>query len=91
MGDNWLDTFGIINQVLIPGSSIGMLLKEPLQKSWEKKDEPAPAPVAGEAENVVPSEEEQSQQRKMARLSKYFTSPTGVMDDPSTGKTGVFA
>lgn len=33
--------------------------------------------------------ETQAAQRRLARLSKYFTSPTGVLDTP-TGTTGVF-
>ena len=37
------------------------------------------------------SVEAQAAQRRLARLSKYFTSPTGIMTDPSTGSTGVFA
>ena len=47
----------------------------------------APAPV-----NTITEEnsvEAQAAQRRLARLSKYFTSPTGVMDS-LTGSQGVF-
>jgi hypothetical protein len=37
------------------------------------------------------SVEAQAAQRRLARLSKYFTSPTGVLNDASTGRTGVFS
>lgn len=36
------------------------------------------------------SVEAQAAQRRLARLSKYFTSPTGIMQDPNSGTTGVF-
>ena len=35
------------------------------------------------------SVEAQSAQRRLARLSRYFTTPTGIMDS-STGSQGVF-
>jgi hypothetical protein len=41
------------------------------------------------AVTTVESVETQAAQRRLARLSKYFTSPTGVLDTP-TGTTGVF-
>jgi uncharacterized protein HemX len=36
------------------------------------------------------SVETQAAQRKLARLSKYFTSPSGVLDDANLGTSGVF-
>jgi hypothetical protein len=57
------------------------------------KDESGAAPAAATAaaptitgENSV---EAQAAQRRLARLSKYFTSPTGVFDG-ATGSQGVF-
>lgn len=35
--------------------------------------------------------EDQAAQRRLARLSKYFTSPTGVLGDANVGSTGVFS
>jgi hypothetical protein len=35
------------------------------------------------------SVESQAAQRRLARLSKYFTTPTGVVNAPTTGTTGV--
>lgn len=43
-------------------------------------------------EKIVTQEnsiEAQSAQRRLARLSRYFTSPSGVMDTP-TGSQGIF-
>jgi hypothetical protein len=58
-----------------------------------KKDEAGGAPAAAATtsptitgENSV---EAQSAQRRLARLSRYFTTPTGVMDS-ETGSQGVF-
>ncbi len=46
------------------------------------------APVDTGAVDTVSSVETQATQRRLARLSKYFTSPTGVLDS-STGSAGV--
>lgn len=56
----------------------------------EPQPQPAPTP-AEEVGNVsdVGSLEQQAAQRRLARMSKYFTTPTGVMDS-STGSSGVF-
>lgn len=58
-------------------------------------DDPEPAPSAytpptdtGAAKDAE-SVDAQAAQRRLARLSKYFTSPTGVLDAP-TGSSGVF-
>ena len=48
--------------------------------------------VINKTEKIVTQENEieaQSAQRRLARLSRYFTSPTGVMDS-MTGSQGVF-
>lgn len=52
---------------------------------------PAPAPEVKDVGNVadVGSVESQAASRRLARMSKYFTSPSGVMDS-STGSSGVF-
>jgi len=62
----------------------------------DKKEEapappPAPAPEVKDVGNVadVGSVESQAASRRLARMSKYFTSPTGIMDS-STGSSGVF-
>lgn len=61
----------------------------------DKKDEapppPPPAPEVKDVGNVadVGSVESQAASRRLARMSKYFTSPTGVMDS-TTGSSGVF-
>lgn len=74
-------------------------------KSWEaffgqdenNQPEPAPAaaPVSEDVTNtgaVMPdSAEQQATQRRLARLSKYWTSPTGVLDEANLGSTGVFS
>jgi len=39
--------------------------------------------------DTVESVDAQAAQRRLARLSKYFTSPSGVLDG-STGSAGVF-
>lgn len=59
------------------------------------KPEPAPAPAPAPAPKPdigkvkdVGSLEQQAASRRIARLSKYFTSPTGVLDS-STGSSGV--
>lgn len=58
----------------------------------DKKDEGAEGPpAAADTGAVVPeSIEVQAAQRRLARLSKYFTSPTGVLNDSNTGSSGVF-
>jgi hypothetical protein len=38
----------------------------------------------------VGSIEAQASQRRLARLSKYFTTPTGVLGGETTGSAGVF-
>ena len=60
----------------------------------DDKKESAPAAPAPEVKDVgnvadVGSVESQAASRRLARMSKYFTSPTGVMDS-STGSSGVF-
>jgi hypothetical protein len=59
----------------------------------ESTPEPAPEPTpeVKDVGNVgdVGSVEQQAASRRLARMSKYFTSPTGVMGD-STGSSGVF-
>ena len=60
-------------------------------KKEESQPQPTPAPAAPEIGNVgdVGSIEQQAASRKLARMSKYFTSPTGVLDT-QTGSSGVF-
>ena len=61
------------------------------------KSEPEPEPVQAPSPEVkdvgnvgdVGSVEQQAAARRLARMSKYFTTPTGVMDS-STGSSGVF-
>lgn len=68
-----------------------------------KKEEPSGAPAAA-PEVAAPaaeqpsdigtaqgfdSAENQAARRRLARMSKYFTSPTGILDSP-TGSAGVF-
>jgi len=48
-----------------------------------------PAPANPGAATSVESVEAQAAQRRLARMSKYFTSPTGVLETP-TGSSGVF-
>ena len=57
----------------------------------KKESAPAPAPEVKDVGNVadVGSVESQAASRRLARMSKYFTSPTGVMDS-TTGSSGVF-
>lgn len=57
-------------------------------------DKKSDAPAAAEKTDVgnvtdVGSVESQAAARRLARLSKYFTTPTGVMES-STGTSGVF-
>ena len=61
------------------------------KKDSTPEPQPAPAPAAPEVGNVgdVGSLEQQAAQRRLARMSKYFTSPTGVLDT-NTGASGVF-
>jgi hypothetical protein len=57
-----------------------------------KKDEAsAPAAAATTSSTIIGenSVEAQSAQRRLARLSRYFTTPTGVLDT-ATGSQGVF-
>ena len=51
----------------------------------------APAPVATDTGAIkgVESVETQAANRRLARMSKYFTSPTGILDS-TTGAQGVF-
>jgi len=51
-------------------------------------EEQESTPVDTGAVDTVASVETQATQRRLARLSKYFTSPTGVLDS-STGSSGV--
>ena len=52
----------------------------------------SPIQVSTETGAVTPeSVEAQAAQRRLARLSKYFTSPTGVLGSANTGTTGVFS
>lgn len=52
----------------------------------------SPVSAAATETGTVTAEsvEAQAAQRRLARLSKYFTSPTGIMQDPNSGTTGVF-
>lgn len=62
----------------------------------DDKPEPAPQPQpeptpVKDVGNVgdVGSLEQQASARRLARMSKYFTTPTGVMDG-QTGSSGIF-
>ena len=61
------------------------------KKESEPTPPPAPAPEVKDVGNVgdVGSLESQAASRRLARMSKYFTTPTGVMDG-NTGSSGVF-
>lgn len=61
------------------------------EETPEPAPTPAPTPEVKDVGNVsdVGSLEQQAASRRLARMSKYFTSPTGVMDG-STGSSGVF-
>jgi hypothetical protein len=61
----------------------------PFSEFFMDDDEEESAPVDTGAVDTVDSVEQQSTSRRLARLSKYFTSPSGVLDSP-TGSTGVF-
>ena len=51
-----------------------------------------PVVTAADTGNVsVPSVEAQAAQRRLARLSKYFTSPTGALGALNIGSQGVFS
>lgn len=55
----------------------------------DKKKESAPAaPVAPKETPIDPqlAADQLEQQKKLARVGKYFTSPTGVLSDPSSDK-----
>jgi hypothetical protein len=57
-----------------------------------KKDEAGGAVAPGTTNPTITGEnsiEAQSAARRLARLSRYFTTPTGIMDS-GTGSTGVF-
>ena len=62
--------------------------------SAAKSDGGGGGPAITDTGSVTPatteSVEAQAAQRRLARLSKYFTSPTGIMQDPNSGTTGVF-
>ncbi len=60
-------------------------------KESEPAPPPAPAPEVKDVGNVadVGSVESQAASRRLARMSKYFTSPSGVLDS-TTGSSGVF-
>ena len=61
-------------------------------EGYRNKDKgSSPAPEVKDVGNVadVGSVESQAASRRLARMSKYFTSPSGVMDS-STGSSGVF-
>lgn len=66
----------------------GNMITDALGGKKEYSSAPAPAAVAPiiTAENSV---EAQAAQRRLARLSRYFTSPMGVLDS-SIGSQGVF-
>jgi len=57
----------------------------------EPEPTPPPAPEVKDVGNVgdVGSLESQAAARRLARMSKYFTTPTGVMGG-ETGSAGVF-
>jgi len=63
-----------------------------LMSGNKSKPAQAPAPITptdtGAAKSLE-SVETQAAQRRLARMSKYFTSPSGVLDS-GTGTTGVF-
>jgi len=66
------------------------ILTWPLSEFYpDDEEESESAPVDTGAVDTVDSVEQQSTSRRLARLSKYFTSPSGVLDSP-TGSTGVF-
>lgn len=77
----------------ILGAGAGFGISSAISSGQEKASSPAAtmesSPTTTGAVNTVESVEAQSAQRRLARLSKYFTSPTGVLDS-STGSTGVF-
>jgi hypothetical protein len=83
-------TIGVVALMAVAATSTTVAIAN----SGDKKKPggaPAPAPAATDIGNVgdVGSVDNQAAQRRLARLSKYFTSPTGVMDG-STGSAGVF-
>ena len=61
------------------------------KKESEPTPPPAPAPEVKDVGNVgdVGSLEGQAAARRLARMSEYFTTPTGVMGG-ETGSSGVF-
>lgn len=61
------------------------------KKESEPTPTPAPTPEAKDVGNVgdVGSIEQQAASRRLARVSKYFTTPTGTLGG-ETGSAGVF-
>jgi len=51
----------------------------------------APAETVDTGTVTPENPEVQASQRRLARMSKYFTTPTGVLAEAATGKTGVFS
>lgn len=58
-----------------------------------KNETPAPAAAADTIDigSLTAEEAQQSVAMRLARLSKYFTSPLGVLGSASTGSTKVFS
>jgi len=89
-------TMGVLTAIIgttavVGGTGAGIAA---LSGAFDKKEENANAATITSTTDTgavtdVGSTEEQAAQRKLARLSKYFTSPTGVLDVP-TGSTGIF-
>jgi len=75
----------------IPGISPYYDSGESDEGSGESSDPNGLSPSTPDVGNVsdVGSLEQQAAQRRLARMSKYFTTPTGVLDTP-TGSSGVF-
>lgn len=79
----------LIGSAIVGAASIGSAAI-----STSGKDKGGEGPAASAAPDIgnvgdVGSIEQQAASRRLARMSKYFTSPTGVMDS-STGSSGVF-
>lgn len=87
------DSANMIQQILAPGNPWPIIGATAQKKEQQDEGEDEEGAAASEVDTGVsrtyPSTEEQANQRRLARMAKYFTSPTGTLES-NTGSAGVF-
>ena len=93
----WAGVIGVTVLMAAGGTAGGMAMSSAAKADTAAKNAAndaagAKPPTAGPETGALPgapSLDAQASQRRLARMSKYFTSPSGVLDT-TTGSAGVF-